>query len=216
MPTWLSARWPVKAPVYHHREHAHLHRCCSLSSYSSSCLHAPQTYQFTLLQECHGVPGRHGTDVQQCTVHQRETPHYSVLWPSLNSNLLYAPNTLSVYTLPQTAQLEALFTIIRDKEMSRGDFFFYLDRIIRVLVEEGLNHLPVLPKTVVTPTVRACRNLARSWHGRRKRGWLSVSPQVQWPSARSSLSSLSACGQCSHSPSSHRSACTSSNPSSYL
>ena len=59
----------------------------------------------------------------------------------------------SVYTLPQTAQLEALYTIIRDKETSRGDFLFYSDRIIRLLVEEGLNHLPVIPKTVTTPTV---------------------------------------------------------------
>jgi len=58
----------------------------------------------------------------------------------------------SVFTLPQTAQLEALYTIIRDKESSRGDFLFYSDRIIRLLVEEGLNHLPVLPKTVETPT----------------------------------------------------------------
>ncbi|KAI0687330.1 PRTase-like protein [Earliella scabrosa] len=58
----------------------------------------------------------------------------------------------SVFTLPQTAQLEALYTIIRDKETSRGDFLFYSDRIIRLLVEEGLNHLPVIPKTVTTPT----------------------------------------------------------------
>ncbi len=59
----------------------------------------------------------------------------------------------SVCTLPHTAQLEALYTIIRDKETSRGDFLFYSDRIIRLLVEEGLNHLPVIPKTVKTPTV---------------------------------------------------------------
>jgi Uracil phosphoribosyltransferase len=59
----------------------------------------------------------------------------------------------SVFTLPQTAQLEALFTIIRDKNTSRGDFLFYSDRIIRLLVEEGLNHLPVVPKVVETPTV---------------------------------------------------------------
>lgn len=59
----------------------------------------------------------------------------------------------SVFTLPQTAQLEALYTIIRDKDTSRGDFLFYSDRIIRLLVEEGLNHLPVVPKTVETPTV---------------------------------------------------------------
>ncbi|KAF9236420.1 uracil phosphoribosyltransferase-domain-containing protein [Melanogaster broomeanus] len=46
----------------------------------------------------------------------------------------------------------SLYTIIRDKTTSRGDFLFYSDRIIRLLVEEGLNHLPVVPKTVQTPT----------------------------------------------------------------
>ena len=30
-----------------------------------------------------------------------------------------------VFTLPRTAQLEALYTIIRDKTTSRGDFIFY-------------------------------------------------------------------------------------------
>ncbi|KAH9007227.1 uracil phosphoribosyltransferase-domain-containing protein [Lactarius hatsudake] len=58
----------------------------------------------------------------------------------------------SVFTLRHTAQLEALYTIIRDKNTSRGDFIFYSDRIIRLLVEEGLNHLPVVPKAVETPT----------------------------------------------------------------
>ncbi|KAI0250570.1 uracil phosphoribosyltransferase-domain-containing protein [Lactifluus subvellereus] len=58
----------------------------------------------------------------------------------------------SVFTLRRTAQLEALYTIIRDKDTSRGDFIFYSDRIIRLLVEEGLNHLPVVPKVVETPT----------------------------------------------------------------
>ena len=58
----------------------------------------------------------------------------------------------SVFTLTQTAQLDALYTIIRDKNTRRGDFLFYSDRIIRLLVEEGLNHLPVIPKTVETPT----------------------------------------------------------------
>ncbi|KAH9887735.1 PRTase-like protein [Cubamyces lactineus] len=65
---------------------------------------------------------------------------------------LTEPLPPSVYKLPQTAQLEALYTIIRDRETSRGDFLFYSDRIIRLLVEEGLNHLPVVPKTVTTPT----------------------------------------------------------------
>jgi len=71
-----------------------------------------------------------------------------------NTNLAHLnPLPPSVFTLPQTAQLEALYTIIRDKETSRGDFLFYSDRIIRLLVEEGLNHLPVVKRTIETPTV---------------------------------------------------------------
>ncbi|KAF8306239.1 PRTase-like protein [Clavulina sp. PMI_390] len=58
----------------------------------------------------------------------------------------------NVFKLLKTTQLEALYTIIRDRKTSRGDFIFYSDRIIRLLVEEGLNHLPVIPKTVETPT----------------------------------------------------------------
>ncbi|KAF9813042.1 hypothetical protein IEO21_05778 [Rhodonia placenta] len=71
---------------------------------------------------------------------------------SLSSQTTPASLPPSVFTLPQTAQLEALYTIIRDKSTSRGDFLFYSDRIIRLLVEEGLNHLPVVPKTIETPT----------------------------------------------------------------
>ncbi|RIA85624.1 uracil phosphoribosyltransferase-domain-containing protein [Glomus cerebriforme] len=58
----------------------------------------------------------------------------------------------NVVCLPRTNQLEALLTIIRDKDTNRGDFIFYSNRIIRLLVEEGLNHLPVVEKTVTTPT----------------------------------------------------------------
>ena len=66
--------------------------------------------------------------------------------------------------LPQTAQLDALLTIIRDKETPRSDFIFYSDRIIRLLVEEGLNHLPTLSKTVMTPT--GCEYQGVSFQGR--------------------------------------------------
>lgn len=39
--------------------------------------------------------------------------------------------------LPRTNQLAGLLTIIRDAKTNRGDFIFYSDRIIRLLVEEG-------------------------------------------------------------------------------
>jgi len=56
------------------------------------------------------------------------------------------------YTLRPTSQLEALLTIVRSKDTKRSEFCFYSDRIIRLLVEEGLNHLPVVDKSVTTPT----------------------------------------------------------------
>jgi uracil phosphoribosyltransferase len=61
----------------------------------------------------------------------------------------------NVHTLPQTPQLIALLTMIRDKNTDRADFIFYSNRIIRLLVEEGLNHLPVVEHTVTTPVGRS-------------------------------------------------------------
>ncbi|AMD19379.1 HBR478Wp [Eremothecium sinecaudum] len=58
----------------------------------------------------------------------------------------------NVHLLPQTNQILGLYTIIRNRETKRPDFIFYADRIIRLLVEEGLNHLPVMPTTVETHT----------------------------------------------------------------
>lgn len=55
-------------------------------------------------------------------------------------------------TLTQTTQLDGLMTILRDKTTPRADFIFTADRIIRLLVEEGLNHLPVEAQSVETPT----------------------------------------------------------------
>ncbi|TGJ86440.1 hypothetical protein E0Z10_g2308 [Xylaria hypoxylon] len=75
----------------------------------------------------------------------------------------------TVTTLPQTPQLIALLTStrlialtyddgghrkIRDKNTERADFIFYSNRIIRLLVEEGLNHLPIVEHTVTTPVGR--------------------------------------------------------------
>ena len=44
--------------------------------------------------------------------------------------------------------------MIRDKNTQRADFIFYSNRIIRLLVEEGLNHLPVISHTITTPIGR--------------------------------------------------------------
>lgn len=57
----------------------------------------------------------------------------------------------NVHLLPQTDQLRALHTIIRDRDCTRDDFVFYSGRIIRLLLEEGLNHLPFTKKDVTTP-----------------------------------------------------------------
>jgi uracil phosphoribosyltransferase len=44
--------------------------------------------------------------------------------------------------------------MIRDKNTQRADFIFYSNRIIRLLVEEGLNHLPVVEHSISTPVGR--------------------------------------------------------------
>ena len=44
--------------------------------------------------------------------------------------------------LPSTDQIKELQTIIRDKDTSRSDFKFVADRLIRMVIEEGLNQLP--------------------------------------------------------------------------
>ncbi|CAN7988882.1 unnamed protein product [Ixodes hexagonus] len=49
-------------------------------------------------------------------------------------------------------QIKELQTIIRDKNTSRSDFVFYADRLIRLVVEEGLNQLSYTECTVITPT----------------------------------------------------------------
>ncbi|KAF4986207.1 hypothetical protein FGRMN_10943 [Fusarium graminum] len=65
----------------------------------------------------------------------------------------------NVHVLPQTPQLIALLSMIRSKETERADFIFYSNRIIRLLVEEGLNHLPVIEHTVTTPIGRTYNGL---------------------------------------------------------
>ncbi|XP_036161573.1 uracil phosphoribosyltransferase homolog isoform X2 [Myotis myotis] len=57
--------------------------------------------------------------------------------------------------LPMNEQIRELQTIIRDKTASRGDFMFSADRLIRLVVEEGLNQLPYKECTVTTPTGEA-------------------------------------------------------------
>ncbi|KAH0522098.1 hypothetical protein TsFJ059_006004 [Trichoderma semiorbis] len=65
----------------------------------------------------------------------------------------------NVYVLPQTPQLIALLSMIRNKDTERADFIFYSNRIIRLLVEEGLNHLPVIEKNITTPVGRTYNGL---------------------------------------------------------
>jgi uracil phosphoribosyltransferase len=60
----------------------------------------------------------------------------------------------NVHLLPQTSQLRALHTIIRDRSARREDFVFYSGRIIRLLIETGLNLLPFERCEVETPVGR--------------------------------------------------------------
>ncbi|KAH3735506.1 uracil phosphoribosyltransferase homolog [Dreissena polymorpha] len=51
-----------------------------------------------------------------------------------------------------TDNIRELQTVLRDRSTSRSDFVFYADRLIRLVVEDGLNQLPYREKEVTTPT----------------------------------------------------------------
>lgn len=59
---------------------------------------------------------------------------------------------MPLFVLEQTNQVKGLYTLIRDQTTPRSQFIFYADRIIRLLVEKGLDLLPVEPEVVTTPT----------------------------------------------------------------
>lgn len=58
----------------------------------------------------------------------------------------------NVYVIQSTFQIRGMHTLIRDRGISKHDFVFYSDRLIRLVVEHGLGHLPFTEKQVVTPT----------------------------------------------------------------
>lgn len=57
----------------------------------------------------------------------------------------------NVHLLPQTDQLRALHTVVRDRGATPEDFVFCSGRIIRLLIEASLNLFPFEPRDVVTP-----------------------------------------------------------------
>ncbi|XP_021261473.1 uracil phosphoribosyltransferase homolog [Numida meleagris] len=72
--------------------------------------------------------------------------------PSPAAEECASPLGAQLKLLPMNDQIRELQTIIRDKTASRGDFVFSADRLIRLVVEEGLNQLPYTECTVTTPT----------------------------------------------------------------
>ncbi|KAG8366781.1 hypothetical protein BUALT_Bualt16G0003400 [Buddleja alternifolia] len=58
----------------------------------------------------------------------------------------------NVNVIQSTFQIRGMHTLIRDRDISKHDFVFYSDRLIRLVVEHGLGHLPFTEKQIVTPT----------------------------------------------------------------
>ncbi|XP_064475912.1 uracil phosphoribosyltransferase homolog [Ornithodoros turicata] len=81
-----------------------------------------------------------GTNVMRMVV----SPTFS----STQVQLTLGPN---LKVIPMNDQVKELQTIIRDRNTSRSDFVFYADRLIRLVVEEGLNQLSYSECSVITP-----------------------------------------------------------------
>lgn len=69
---------------------------------------------------------------------------------------LQQPDLRRIYTnlevLPSNFQIRGMHTIIRDANTTTVDFIFYADRLLRLVVEAGLGHLPFRERIVTTPT----------------------------------------------------------------
>ncbi|CAL5325321.1 unnamed protein product [Camellia sinensis] len=48
--------------------------------------------------------------------------------------------------------IRGMHTLVRDVRTTKHDFVFYADRLIRLVVEHGLGHLPFTEKQIITPT----------------------------------------------------------------
>ncbi|XP_022883924.1 uridine kinase-like protein 1, chloroplastic isoform X1 [Olea europaea var. sylvestris] len=60
--------------------------------------------------------------------------------------------TIINYACSGRLQIRGMHTLIRDQDISKHDFVFYSDRLIRLVVEHGLGHLPFTEKQIFTPT----------------------------------------------------------------
>jgi uracil phosphoribosyltransferase len=69
----------------------------------------------------------------------------------LCSNTPLIPHS-NLHVMKMTHQIRGLHTIIRNKETSRADFIFYSNRLLRLVIEEGLGFLPFAEQTIITPT----------------------------------------------------------------
>ncbi|KJX99159.1 uracil phosphoribosyltransferase like protein [Zymoseptoria brevis] len=85
---------------------------------------------------------------------QQLGPDYKTSTDRPTATVSTNPKIHNLHILPQTPQLIALLTMLRDKTTGRADFIFHSNRISRLLVEEALNHLPVLHHTITTPVGR--------------------------------------------------------------
>ncbi|MER5731847.1 uracil phosphoribosyltransferase [Streptomyces sp. NPDC002138] len=80
--------------------------------------------------------------------------------------------TPKVHELPQTNQLRALHTVIRDRGATRADFVLYSRRVIRLLLESALDLLPFDKHEVITP-------VGETYHGLKFTGKLCAVPVIR-------------------------------------
>ncbi|GAM27797.1 hypothetical protein SAMD00019534_109730, partial [Acytostelium subglobosum LB1] len=58
----------------------------------------------------------------------------------------------NIHVLQENRQIRAIHTILRNKDTNIGNFVFFSDRLVMMIIEEALTLLPSREKTVTTPT----------------------------------------------------------------
>ncbi|KAL8129175.1 hypothetical protein V2J09_018330 [Rumex salicifolius] len=58
----------------------------------------------------------------------------------------------NLFVINSTFRIRGMLILLRDVKTTTHDFVFYVDRLIRLLVEHGLGHLPFIEKQIITPS----------------------------------------------------------------
>lgn len=97
------------------------------------------------------APAKPPTSPKVTKVNSTETADVEVVLNNERAMIIQSKSIDNINVLTCNNQIKELHTVLHDKDTPHSDFKFYSDRLIRLVVEEGLNLLPYYKWNIKTP-----------------------------------------------------------------